>query len=165
MILFKNRLVFGIIRKILSSLLSAVYKIISLLNLQLTLLVVLIGLVLYLTGVFENRVYLVIFYFLIILSIVFSIYGTIKKLLGIGKKVEKKKNVQIIDKKADDELERAKKLEQEEESEQESPKNETYPKYYKVKQRENCIMSEFIDIYELFEKRNGEWVRIRTDKK
>lgn len=165
MILFKNRLVFGIIRKILSSLLSAVYKIISLLNLQLTLLVVLIGLVLYLTGVFENRVYLVIFYFLVILSIVFSIYGTIKKLLGIGKKVEKKKNVQIIDKKADDELERAKKLEQEEESEQESPKNETYPKYYKVKQRENCIMAEFIDRYELFEKRNGEWVRIRTDKK
>ena len=97
MIFFRNRLVFGIIKKIIFSLFSAVYKIISLLNLQVTLLVCLIGAVLYLTGVFENKVYLVIFYFLVILSIIFSIYGTIKKLLGIGKKVDKKKNVQILD--------------------------------------------------------------------
>ena len=164
MILFRNRLVFGIIKKLISSLLAAVYKIISLLNLQFTLLIALVGLVLYLTGVFENKVYLIIFYFAVILSIVFSIYGTIKKLLGLGKKVEKKKNVQILDNKKDDETERAKKIEQEEEIE-ENPKRETYPKYFKVKQRENCIMAEFIDRYELFEKRNGEWVRIRTDKK
>lgn len=163
MILFRNRLVFGIIKKLISSLLSAVYKIISLLNLQFTLLIALIGLVLYLTGVFENRVYLIIFYFVVILSIVFSIYGTIRKLLGLGKKVEKKKNVQIVDEKKDDETERAKKIEQEDK--EETPEKETYPKYFKVKQRENCIMAEFIDRYELFEKRKGEWVRIRTDKK
>ncbi len=160
MIFFRNRLVFGIIKKIMFSLFSAVYKIISLLNLQVTLLVCLIGAVLYLTGVLENKVYLVIFYFLVILSIIFSVYGTIKKLLGIGKKVDKKKNVQILDG-----VKEEKKIIEDEEQEQENEERVIYPKYYKVRQRENCVMAEYQDRYELFEKRNNEWVKIRTDRK
>ena len=162
MILFKSRLIFGIIKKIIFSLFSAVYKILSLFNLQVTLLIALVGLILYLTGVFENRVCLVIFYLLIILSIVYSIYATIKKLLGLGKKVNKKKNVQILEGEKEQDKNST---EQIEEVNEQSVEKSVYPKYYKVKQRENCVMAEYEDRYELFAKKNGEWIKIRTDKK
>lgn len=158
MILFRSRLIFGIIKKIFSSLFAAVYAIISMLNLQVTFLVFLIGIILYLTGTFENKVYLVIFYFFVILSIVFSIYGTIKKLLGLGKKVSKKKNIQIMDSEQEDKA-------QVEEVEQQNIEKKTYPKYYKVRQRENAVMAEYEDRYELYEKKNGVWIKIRTDDK
>lgn len=158
MILFRSRLIFGIIKKIFSSLFAAVYAIISMLNLQVTFLVFLIGIILYLTGTFENKVYLVIFYFFVILSIVFSIYGTIKKLLGLGKKVSKKKNIQIMDSEQEDKA-------QVEEVEQQDIEKNTYPKYYKVRQRENAVMAEYEDRYELYEKKNGVWIKIRTDDK
>jgi hypothetical protein len=110
-----------------------------------------VGLVMFLTGVFEDRIWLIVFYFAVILSIVFSIFGTIKRLLGIGKKVDRKKGVQIVGTTA---------------QEQESVTEEqTYPKYYKVRSNQNQLMAEFSDRYELYEKINGAWVQIRTDKK
>ncbi len=151
MILFRNRLVFGLIKKLIVSLCSAVYKIISLLNLQFTLLIAMVGLLMFLTGLFENRLWLIVFYFALIFSVIFSILGTIKKLLGLGKKVDRKKNIQIV------EPSEGESVAQNEESD--------YPRYYRVRCNQNQLMAEFSDRYELYEKRNGEWVMLRTDKK
>ena len=95
MILYKNRLIFGIIKNFFVTIFTILYKILAFFNLQLTLLIALIGGILYFTGVFEqNPAILIIFYVLLIISIGYAILATIKKLLGLDKKDKKDKEVE-----------------------------------------------------------------------
>ena len=162
MILYRSPLIFGFIRKIIKVFFTVLYKIFAFFNLQLTLLLSLIGLVLYITGIFEkNSIVLIIFYVLLVLSIVYAIMGTIKRLLGIEKRVKKSKGAQIVNEQID------KQESAQEEANQvktEQVKKES-PTYYTVKQNNNYIMAEYSDRYELFKKTEQGLKKVRTDYK
>ena len=159
MILYKNRLIFGIIKNIFVTLFTIVYKIFALFNLQLTLLIALIGVILYFTGVFEqNTAILIVFYILLIISISYAILSTIKKLLGLDKKIKKSKGAQIIVAKTEEESSA------ETQQEKNQPKTET-PTYFRVKNHPDYVMAEYNDRYELFRKTEEGLKKIRTDYK
>ena len=162
MILYKNRLIFGIIKTIFSAVFGVLYKLIALLNLQLTLLLLLIGAVLYLTGVFEQgQTFLTLYQVLLVISAVYAVISTIKQLLGIEKKVKLSKGAQIIDSKVQTE-----KLEQPiiaPTHTQIEPQQK--PVYYRVKQNPEYVMAEYGDRYELFRVTDGQMKKIRTDYK
>ena len=81
MILYKNRLIFGVIKTIIKAVFGVVNKLLSFLNLQPTLLLVLIGVVLYFTGTFDKSpAFKIIYELLIVVSIVYAVIATIKKL-------------------------------------------------------------------------------------
>ncbi len=97
MIIYKNRLVFGIIRKIITGVLKAVYGVISLFNLQATALVALIGIVLYATGILSaNNTVLIVFCLALVFSVMFAVVTTVRKLLGISGDRKKRKGVEIM---------------------------------------------------------------------
>ena len=159
MILHRSPLIFGFIKKIIKVFFTVIYKIFTFFNLQLTLLVGLIGLVFYLTGVFNsNQVVLIIFYLLLVLSIIYAITGTIKKLLGIQPRVKKSKGAQIINEDKEDLSGSQKEVQQE-------VKAKESPTYYTVKQNNNYIMAEYSDRYELYKKTENGLKKVRTDFK
>lgn len=159
MILHRSPLIFGFIKKIIKVFFTVIYKIFTFFNLQLTLLVGLIGLVFYLTGVFNsNQVVLIIFYLLLVLSIIYAITGTIKKLLGIQPRVKKSKGAQIINEDKEDLSGSQKEVQQE-------VKLKESPTYYTVKQNNNYIMAEYSDRYELYKKTENGLKKVRTDFK
>ncbi len=191
MIALRNRLIFGIIKKIIVVFFTVIYKILALFNLQFTLLLLLVGLILFLTGAFENDVVLVIFYVLIVFSIVLAIIATIKKILGIGKKTKKSKGAQIIDTDETKQEETAEQTEQPVVAEQVVVPQQVQnvqsqvkpvqvqpvkpsvsvapavekPVYYRVKQNPNYVMAEYTDRYELYKKTESGLVKVRVDKK
>ncbi len=141
---------------------TILYKILALFNLQITLLIALIGIVLFFTGVFEqNPAILMAFYILIIISIAYAILTTIKKLLGIDKKIKRSKGAQIISADTKEEKGQENSAEQQETAEQ---KVET-PTYFKVKNQPDYLMAEYHDRYELFRKTEAGLKKIRTDYK
>ena len=141
---------------------GVIYKLIALLNLQLTLLLLLIGAVLYLTGVFEQgQTFLTLYQVLLVISAVYAVINTIKQLLGIEKKVKRSKGAQIIDSQVQTE-----KLEQPiiaPTHTQIEPQQK--PVYYRVKQNPEYVMAEYGDRYELFRITDGQIKKIRTDYK
>ena len=162
MILYRSPLIFGIVRKIIKVFFTVIYKIFAFFNLQFTLLLALIGLVLYITGIFSsNQSVLIVFYLLLVLSIIYAIVGTVKKLLGIQPSVKKSKGAQIINQ----QVEMAEPKQTESGSvNTEQVKKET-PTYFTVKQNNNFIMAEYSDRYELFRKTEDGLKKIRTDYK
>ncbi len=174
MIFVRNRLIFGFIRKIITGALKFVYKIISAFNLQLTLLVLLIGFVVYLVGGFENGgVALVIFVIALAFSIFVAVFGTVKRLLGFGKKEKKGKRAQLVG------VKEQKVVEQEQTEYQATPSQSAYatpvqtsfaprverPVYYRVEQNPEYIMAEYSDRYELYKLSGGQMIKVRTDFK
>lgn len=163
MILYKNRLIFGLIKRLFVAVFTIVYKILALFNLQLPLLVALIGVVLYFTGVFEqNLAILIVFYILVIISIAYAILTTIKKLLGVDKKVKRSKGAQIISTDAKEEEEEK---ETEEKVEEKTRGKVEKPTYFKVKNHPDYVMAEYSDRYELFRKTDDGLKKVRTDYK
>ena len=160
MILYRSPLIFGVIKRIVKVFFTVIYKIFSFFNLQFTLLISLIGLVLYLTGVFNsNKVVLIIFYLLLVLSIVYAIAGTIKRLLGIQPRVKKSKGAQIINEQPEAVDNNQTQMETVQQVKIESPT------FYTVKQNNNYIMAEYSDRYELFKKTESGLKKVRTDYK
>ena len=160
MILYRSPLIFGIIKRIIKVFFTVIYKIFAFFNLQLTLLISLIGLVLYLTGVFNsNQAVLLIFYLLLVFSIIYAIVGTVKRLLGIQPRVKKSKGAQIINEQPESVVNT-----QTESIKQEQVKKEN-PTYYTVKQNNNYIMAEYSDRYELYRKTEDGLKKVRTDFK
>lgn len=137
------------------------YKLSSLFNLQPTLLVLLVGAVLYLTGLIDgNAAVKYIFQGALIISVIYAVTATVKKLLGLDKKVKKSKGVQIVGN-SDGQI-------------KETPASEEYaapvkqpekPVYFRVKQNPQYVMAEYSDRYELFKITAGELKKIRTDYK
>ena len=189
MLILGNRLIFGIIKKIIVTVLTFVYKVLSLFNLQMTALVLLVGLVLFVTGVFErSAAALIIFCFALVLSVLGAVWFTVKRLLGLsgGKK---RKGVEIIKSKGvktDDippaapALERARPAYAEEgaprhvsetaDTAQAAPAASTesipaYPRYFAVRQNKDYIMAEYADRYELYLKDRYGLKKIRIDYK
>lgn len=189
MIILGNRLIFGIIKKIIVTVLTFVYKVLSLFNLQMTALVLLVGLVLFVTGVFErSAAALIIFCFALVLSVLGAVWFTVKRLLGLsgGKK---RKGVEIIKSKGakTDDIppaapapERARPAYAEEDAPrqvsetadtaQAAPAASTesipaYPRYFAVRQNKDYIMAEYADRYELYLKDRYGLKKIRIDYK
>ena len=189
MIILGNRLIFGIIKKIIVTVLTFVYKVLSLFNLQMTALVLLVGLVLFVTGVLErSAAALIIFCFALVLSVLGAVWFTVKRLLGLsgGKK---RKGVEIIKSKGvkTDDIppaapapERAQPAYAEEDApRQVSEKADTaqaapaastesipaYPRYFAVRQNKDYIMAEYADRYELYLKDRYGLKKIRIDYK
>ena len=148
------------IRAIIKGIFKLLYAVISLFNLQFTLFVVLVGALLYFTGVLSsNQTVLLVFQAALIISVIYAILTTIKKLLGIGKKVKKSKGLQIV------EPERKEEKEKEEETVSVSPQVDEKPKYYRVKQNPDFVMAEYSDKYELYRIGQNGLIKIRTDYK
>jgi cell shape-determining protein MreC len=162
MILYRRPLIFGFIRKLIKVFSTVLYKILAFFNLQLTLLLALIGLVLYITGIFDkNSIVLIVFYVLLVLSIVYAITGTIKRLLGIEKRVKKSKGAQIIN----EQVENKESAEQPVNEVKAEQVRKESPTYYTVKQNNNYIMAEYSDRYELYKKTEEGLKKVRTDYK
>ncbi len=173
MILVKNNLIFGTIKRIILLVFKIIYKIIAFLNLQFSLLIALVGLVLFLTGVFEGRgeltsVYLVI----LICSVIFSLIGTVLKWLNVTPKRKKRGNVKISKDGSNDvevnannqpQLDMQQNINNQEEVVNGSLKQ--YPIYYTVKQNDAYVMAEFVDRYELYLKTPSGLKKVRIDYK
>lgn len=168
MILMRNRLVFGFIKKTIGGIFKLLYKLIALFNLQFTLLVLLVGLILYLTGVMkEGDTVMTIFYFTLAISVAIAVIATVKKVLGLGKNVSKSKGVQIVkeEKKNNADVEMDDQNANEGIEEEMSSPNDDTPKYYRVKQHAGYIMAEYPDRYELYKVSRGLMIKVRTDLK
>lgn len=82
MLLERNRIVLGVILKVIFTVLKVIYKILSWLHLQLALLVGIAGIVLWLTGVLKTPIYELIFFMVFGLSIALGAVLTVRKLFG-----------------------------------------------------------------------------------
>ncbi len=186
MLIFRNRLIFGLIRKTVTALFRAVYSVIAFLNLQTALLVAVIGAILFLTGVLDNPTILLIFRILLILSIVLAIVKCVKKLLGLeNKKHTRGGGAQVIKTSQMENLNNSAVIQpQNQNAYQYSAQNvnadnshlngQTYsqlikssnlPKYFRVKQNPNYVMAEYEDRYELYKLSEKGMERVRTDYK
>ena len=164
MIFVRNRLILGVIKKIITLALKAVYKVIALLNLQLPLLVALVGIVLYLVGVFDGGgAPIAVFGICFVLSVVIAVMGLLKKLLGLGGKVKKSKGMQIVNDSATPQPVVFEQPEQSQAPQQSFQGVST--KYFRVKQNPNYVMAEFPDRYELYRLSGGNMIKVRTDYK
>lgn len=166
--LFRNRLIFGIIWKTVKVFFTVIYSILSFFNLHYTLLVGLIGVVLYFTGALDNnRAVLIVFCLILILTIVYAIVASIRKLLGLDKKVKRSKGVQIVpEKQVENTAENStNEVEQNFTQQHQADIQTEKPKYYRVKQNPSYVMAEYSDRYELFKLENGTLKKVRTDYK
>ena len=149
----------------------SIYKVLSLFNLQITLLLSCIGAVLYLTGALSSsRVLLVIFLMLLVGSVVYAAIATLKKFLRLDKKKDKKK-MQIVEGQSSkiEEISKESVISQPQhpygfqtETTYDEPEK---PKYFRVKGHPDYIMAEYSDRYELYKVVNGQMIKIRTDYK
>ena len=171
MILFKNRLILGGIKKVIKTIFSFIYKILKFFNLQLTLLVILVGVVLFFAGVFEgNAILEMLFFIILIASIFYGVVATINKILSPKKQDDNKRSKVEIIKSDDGEVS----ANAEELNAQNSENSFAFseptcaidkPKYYKVKQNPNFVMAEYLDRFELYEKTEKGLKKVRTDYK
>jgi len=169
LILVKNRLIFGSIKKLITTVLKFIYKIISVFNLQAVLLVLLVGVVFYFTGAFEeNPTVLVLFIVVLVAVFLLSISFGLKKLFRIGKKVKRNKGVDVVDPVPANGNGGTKT----ETANTQTASNvvgvanaTTYPKYFTVKQNPKYVMAEYEDRYELFYRDSDGFKRRRVDYK
>lgn len=175
MIITKSRLIIGLVTRIIKGVFKAIYSVLSIINLQWTLLALIVGIILYFTGVLNGSLAVrVIFFLLFTASVFYAIIATIGKMLGLGKK--KKNSVQIVKE------EKRERLENDTDEEYGLPKDDGYQKqqsapskptnsqpnligYFKVKQNPNYLMAEYTDRYELFYLTSNGMKKVRTDYK
>lgn len=92
MIVFKSHLLFGVIKKLISTAFKTVYKILGVFNLQVSLLVLVLGIILWITGVFASvPAVLTAFWITLALSFVLAGFLTVSKIKKWGGKIFKKK--------------------------------------------------------------------------
>lgn len=150
-------------KKFIKAVLGVIYKVIAYLNLQPILLVSLVGLILYFTGLYDNnQVVRICLQVVFILSAIYAIGATIKKLLGFESRIKRTKGAQIVEEKGQEEQPN------EQDGEQEKPEQVITvdePRYFRVKQNPDYIMAEFSDRYELYRITDGGLQKVRTDSK
>ncbi len=179
MIFVKNRLIFGIIKGVVTLVFKVVYGIIRLFCLQLPVLVGIVGLVLFVAGAFkENSQVLTIFYAAMGGSIFISLIMLLRKIFKKSK-VDRKKNVQIMTEQG----ESTETTVEEQPTPVQTPQQtvaqavsqttqpttanerEDYPKYYAVRQNRNYVMAEYEDRYILYHRTKDGLKEVRTDYK
>lgn len=162
----KSRSVFGGIKKVLKFIFEAVYKVLSFLNLQFTLLVLLSGLILYVSGLF-TKYPTAKFWFLIavVLSVVLGLMLTARKVFKLDKKTKKEKK-SVVPTESEESAHPV------QANETQSVEDESVvkgyadkPRFYNVAQNPNFVMAEYPDRYELFKKTEKGLVKVRTDYK
>ncbi len=177
MIIQESHLLFGGIKKIIKAVFSFIYKVLRFFNLQLALLVVLVGVILFFAGVFEGNVVVeMVFYIILIAAIFYGVVATVKKVL-FSYKTEDNKRAKVEIVKKDEEVETLSQNSVPQQDEalvltknntsifQQSERFVKGPKYYNVKQNPNFIMAEFSDRFELYEKTQNGLKKVRTDYK
>lgn len=154
---------------------TVIYSILEFFNLHYTLLVGLIGVVLFFTGVLDNnKTVLVIFALVLAFSIVYAVLSTIKRLLGLDKKVKRSKGVQIL---PDDQAQQQQYVapqnlyatpqtnQQQPNYAYNQPVQSEIPRYFRVRQNSSYVMAEYSNRYELFKIEDGALKKVRTDYK
>lgn len=91
MLFVKNRLIIGVILTAIFTIFKIIYKFFKLLNLQYAIFVGIVGLILWLTGVFNTPIYKVIFFIVLGLSVMLGAVLTGRKIFGKKKKDKKSK--------------------------------------------------------------------------
>ena len=167
MIYVKNRLIFGLVGKIIKLVLKTVYKFLSFFNLHTTMFVAVVGAILYFTGVLtSHRTILLVFYVLLIGSVIYAIFSSVKKLLGLGKRVEKKGSVQIVERDTDQNVSVQ---EQTVQSTNQSVLPQIDPskpiRYFAVKDNPSVVVAEYDNRYVLYYKTQSGFKYVRTDFK
>ncbi len=189
MIYIKNNLIIGIVSKAIGVVFKAIYKVLSLFNLQPFLFTGILGLILLLTGVFNDYpIIKYVFFVLLFLSVAYAFIRTFYKIIPHKKKDGK--NVQIVNEIGrKGSVEESSYLPQQnnqsaigvaENDMQVNPsqinqrsfvqsnnevKPKDSPKYYTVRQNSNYIFAEYNDRYELFLKTPNGLKHVRTDRK
>lgn len=181
-------MIIGLIKKIISSVLKAVYKILSVFNLQFALLVMAVGVVLYFCGVFENGGFaLLVFCLSFMCSVLAAVFLTARKILGVAPKKEKKTPVQILNQPVQQEVQSSQVqqpivqpqqvvqpfVQQPVQTTQSTQEYSTpcvnpvpeQPKYFRVKQNPNYVMAEYSNKYELYLITPNGLKLVRTDYK
>ncbi len=162
MLLHKNRLIFGVIRRIIKTVFSFCYKIIRAFNLHLTLFVLLLGIILAIVGVInKNSVTLVLYLIALILTVVFALTKTLKNIFGIKSKSGQVSIVKVEDKPNQQSVDQTK-IEQNQSVVQAQT---VTPKFYTVKSNPSYVYAEYDDKYELFLKTSSGLKKIRVDYK
>lgn len=169
--------IFRAIKKIISQALKAVYRLLCVFNLQFTILVVLVGVLLWALGVFEQGGFaLIIFVILFIGSIGLALYLTARKILGLDTEKQKKSKIQIVGNNQPESQTQSVNIStmqtqqnavetQNAQIEQGECLQPEVPRYYKVKQNSNYVMAEYSNRYELFLITPNGLKKIRTDYK
>ena len=170
--------IFRAIKKIIAIALKTVYRLLCVFNLQFTILVVLVGILLWALGVFENGgLPLILFVIVFIGSIVLALVITARKILGLDKPKNKQSKIQILtdDKSAQvvqspivppvENVQVTNANQYVVQPQQNIIVTEEVPKYYRVKQNNNYVMAEYSNRYELFLITPNGLKKIRTDYK
>ncbi len=181
MIGFKNLASSKGFRKVIESVFSFIYSVLKFLHLHFALLVVLVGVILYFTGVFEKNTTLeVLFYIGLIVSIFVAVALTVKNILSPKPKKDKRRSkIEIIRESEKTHVKPKRKQKEEEKTEnftgeQTEVKEEEHvqyaskeeePKFYAVKQSPGYLMAEYSDRYELYYKTEDGLKKVRTDYK
>ncbi len=150
-----------------------IYNLLSYVYLQYAMLILCVGAILWLTGVFQTSPAVkTIFFVALGISIVLAVFFTIKKLFNLGKKEEK--DVGDVSDVVKEEFPTEREAEKQEpfEPRYKEPIEDiedriipVYPKYYRVKQNNNYVMAEYADRYELFYDTGKGLMKVRTDYK
>ena len=177
MVYIKNYLLIGTIIGAIKKALKAVYAVIAFLNLNLTLAVLLVGVILYFTGVFDKLPEIFyLFIAIVVLSVIYALsanLNAIKKLFtGKGKK-EKKSPSNPVSANTETEPQPDTAVVKENPPTTKSiaenrVKEKVKPskvKYYRVKQNPRYIMAEYSDKYVLYYDNGNGYTYIRTDYK
>lgn len=183
---YRNRLIFGLIKMILSTVFHAIYAVVSLFKLQYALLVIVTWVILLLAGITEKYpIANVLLSMALVASVVYAVFAILKGLLGFGGKKKKRRGAQVVKSKkaTDEQADEPEKIVAESgavnsnapiESERVNSNSSIQtppiaindqPKYYRVKQNPELIMAEFLDRYELYKISGDSLVKIRTDFK
>ena len=177
MLNFRFNFIFAPIRFAVKLVFKIIYKILSLFHLQLFLFVGLVGIILWATGVLDNYFAVrVIFLIVLFFSVAYALVMTVRSLLGLNKKKNKKFGaVEVVEGgiETPEVKEQPKKEIAKAESEEtgadmakyfkeEKPQ---YPKYFAVKNRPDYVMAEYEDRYVLYLKTGGVMKMIRQDFK
>ncbi len=169
--LFRNRLILGFLFRFVTEAIKLVYKIIDTFNLQIALLVFLIGFIVFvIAGVEASGAIFTVFIVAMFASILLAVFGTVRNLLGLDKKPKKKRGAQIVDSQQVVIEEQPKtyvasNIPQARQEQVEGQYQAQQPVYFRTKQNPDYVFAEFSDRYELYKISSGQLVKIRTDYK
>ncbi|MBQ3115799.1 MAG: hypothetical protein IJC07_02095 [Clostridia bacterium] len=163
------------LKRIIVTIFKGVYSVIAFFNLQLALFVFIGALIVYFTGAMQNPAVKLAFDIAFIFSVVIAIILTIRKLLGIGKNPKKSKGVQIVEENTPPQVAQPVYVAQPVAQPMVQPtyvqpvqpvvQSPSTPTYYRVKGKDNYVMAEYSDRYELFSVTPNGLKKVRTDYK
>lgn len=183
-VFYRNRLLFGLIKTVVTTVWQVVYGLVCFLNLQPIIIIVLLWVILHFTGVTEKySITTVLLCLGFVLAVLYSILTCLKQLFGLDKKPKARRGAETVNSKENERAESVQDKTAEEPTFTNSGAEQNYgtelsytqeptlavtdekPRYYRVKQNASLIMAEYSDRYELYKIADGKLLKIRTDYK